>query len=155
MVALDMSTLYWRDPDRKRNFRPPAKVFYLGLTLFVVSFFLPSLNQHGHDHVVGWGCAVIAFFGFSSEANGVSGLAVFGGLINPLALVYIVLRIRDRARNVRFFLALAMVTFIPISWMSLAIMHLGILIGHVFWIVGLLLLIDWNDFRSRREKKTS
>ncbi|HEV2400812.1 MAG TPA: hypothetical protein VGS27_28010 [Candidatus Sulfotelmatobacter sp.] len=91
----------------------------------------------------------MAFFGLNNEQ--VNGLAVFGGLINPTAIAYIVLRIVDRAPDGRFFLAGAILAFIPLTWLSLIMMHLGILVGHVLWIAALLLIIDWKDFRSRRQ----
>lgn len=88
----------------------------------------------------------MAFFGLNNKE--VNGLAVFGGLINPIAIVYIVMRILDRAPQGRFLLAGAILAFIPLTWLSLIMMHLGVLIGHVTWIAGLLLIIDWKDFRS-------
>jgi hypothetical protein len=101
-----------------------------------------------HSGAPGWICAWMAFFGLDNKD--VNGLAVFGGLINPIAIAYIVLRIRYRAPEARFFLAGATLAFIPLTWLSLIMMHLGILIGHFAWIAGLLLMIDWKDFRSRR-----
>ncbi len=89
----------------------------------------------------------MAFFGLDNKE--VNGLAVFGGLLNPIAIAYTVLRIRDRAPDTRFFLAGAILAFIPLTWLSLIVMHLGISIGHVAWIAGLILIIHWRDLRSR------
>ena len=85
-----------------RKFLSKWTILDLGIGLFVASFFLPALDQGG-DHVIGLYCALFAFFGPAND--NVSGLAVFGALLNPIAITYIVLRIRNRASDARFFLA--------------------------------------------------
>jgi hypothetical protein len=151
VIALNVSILYWRTPKLQRKRRPATSAFYVGVGLFVLSFFLPAIRDLNLSDrgVPGWGCALMAFFGLNNEQ--VNGLAVFGGLINPIAIAYIVLRIFDRAPDGRFFLAGAILAFIPLTWLSLIMMHLGILIGHVAWIAALLLIVNWKDFRSRRQ----
>lgn len=140
-----MPVLYWREPDKPR--RLPTTFFYVGLTLYAFSFLLPAIKDSGGLHP-GWTCAWLALLACSVKE--VNGLAFFGGLINPVALAYIVLRILDRAPEARFLLVLAVLTFIPITWLSLITMHLGIWIGHIAWIAGLLLIIDWKDLQSLR-----
>ena len=149
VVVLNVSILYWRTPEIRRKRRRPTTAFYVGVGLFVLSFFLPAIRDTGASDsgAPGWLCALMAFFGFNNEQ--VNGLAVFGGLINPIAIAYIVLRIVDFAPDGRLFLAAAILAFIPLTWLSLIMMHLGILIGHVAWIAGLLLIVDWKDFQSR------
>jgi hypothetical protein len=127
--------------------RPLTKAFRIGLVIFVVSFFLPALTDAAGP-LVGWGCALLAFFGLGNE--NVNFLAVFGGLINPLAVAYIILRIRDRAPLARWFLGIGILAFIPLTWLSLFVMHLRIQIGHIGWIAGLFLIIDWDDLRPSR-----
>jgi hypothetical protein len=147
-----MYTLYWRGPEQRRKRRRPDKWFYLGVVLYVLSFVLPAVSVVGEAKAApGWVCAWIAFFGVNDDS--VSPLAVFGGLINPLALAYIVLRIRDRAPGTRWFLALGILAFIPVSWLALLLMHLGIRVGHIAWIAGLLLMISWKDFNSATEAR--
>jgi hypothetical protein len=131
-----MDILYWRTPAVDPQKKPVT--FYLGLTLYASSFFLPAVNLNG-VHVPGWECAWMAFYGLWLREH-VSILAVFGGLINPIAIAYAVLRIRDRASQVRKVLALAGVAFIPITWLSLSEMELGVMVGHVLWITGLFLI---------------
>ncbi len=75
----------------------------------------------------------------------VSALAFFGGLINPIAIAYVVLRILGRAPDVRSGLATTILFFIPITWLSLAFMSYRIEIGHIAWISGLVLMISWSD----------
>lgn len=90
----------------------------------------------------------MAFFGLAND--NVNFLAVFGGLINPLAVAYVILRIDDRAPEGRWFFAIGILAFIPLTWLSLLMMHLGVRVGHIAWIAGLLLIVDWDDLRSRR-----
>jgi hypothetical protein len=56
----------------------------------------------------------MAFFTF--DEKGMALLAFFGGLINPIAIVYIVLRILRRTIKVRTGLAIAILLFIPLTW---------------------------------------
>jgi hypothetical protein len=143
-----MSILYWREPDNRDRRKRPTTTFYFGVGLFLLSFFLPAIRTEFSDRdAPGWICAWMAFFGLDNKE--VNGLAVFGGLLNPIAIAYTVLRIRDRAPDTRFFLAGAILAFIPLTWLSLIVMHLGISIGHVAWIAGLILIIHWRDLRSR------
>lgn len=76
-----------------------------------------------------------------------SALFFFGGLINPIAIVYISLRILDRAPRVRSGLATAILLLIALTWLSLALMQYRIRIGHIAWITGLFLMIAWSDLR--------
>lgn len=78
-------------------------------------------------------------------------LSAFAGLINPIAIAYAVLRIRDRAARARRFLMISVLICIPITWLSLYIFcdagDLCPYVGHVAWIAGLLLMI-FGDIRS-------
>ncbi len=80
---------------------------------------------------------------------GLSSLAFFGGLINPIAIAYVVLRIRNRAPKTRIAFESTILLCIPVTWLSLAIMHFRIGVGHVAWVTGLLLMVSWKDFSLR------
>jgi hypothetical protein len=132
-----------------RTFLTTFTLFDVGIGIYIVSFFLPAVNAAYMGDIVGWQCAWLAFFSLGEDKS-LSPLAIFGALINPIAIAYIVLRIFDRAPKARVRLASAILLFIPITWLSLLMMHFSIRIGHVAWIVGLLLIISWKDYRDRR-----
>jgi hypothetical protein len=126
---------------------PTRAVFlYFGIAIYALSFFLPAVNPYNLGGFPGWACAWLAF---STIGDGVSGSALgfFGGLINPIAITYVVLRIRNRAAHFRSALATAILLFMPLTWLSLAITQYRVEIGHVAWITGLLLMISWSDLR--------
>ena len=120
-------------------------LFYVGIGIFVVSFFLPAVN--GLVDLDGFACAWFSLFALQ-DGMSVSALAFFGGLINPIAIAYVVLRILGRAPRVRSALATTILFFIPITWLSLAPSSYRIEIGHIAWIAGILLMISWPDLRS-------
>jgi hypothetical protein len=124
--------------------------FYTGMFIYVVSFFLPAVDPI--VDIPGWASALSALAALGNHEFW-SYLAFCGGLINPLVIVYIVLRIRDRAPRVRIGLASAILLFIPLTWLSLVSMKYRIEIGHVAWIAGLLLMISWTDFQRRSPAK--
>jgi hypothetical protein len=64
----------------------PTTTFYIGLALFILSFFLPAIrNANLSDRgVSGWLCAMMAFFGLNNEE--VNGLAFSGDLLTRLRL---------------------------------------------------------------------
>jgi hypothetical protein len=121
------------------------RLFWLGIAIYVLSFFLPSVNPYSLGPFPGWACAWVAFFTLGERSA--ESLAFFGALINPIAIAYVVLHIRNRAPRVRVGLALAILLFIPLTWVSLVVMRFPVEIGHVAWIVGLLLMMPWADFR--------
>ncbi len=128
---------------RARRFLTSNALFYIGIGIFVVSFFLPAVNAYGLDFD-GFACAWLSLFALQ-DGMSVSALAFFGGLINPIAITYVVLRILGRAPSVRRILSTTILFFIPITWLSLAFTPYGIKIGHVIWISGLMLVISWSD----------
>lgn len=135
MLSFAVSILYWKDPSPDRPLTPAT--FYIGFGLYFLSFFLPAIDLAGNA-VPGWMCAWMAFIG---DGKYESRLAIFGGLINPIVITYIVLEVRNRAWRVRKTLALSVLAFIPITWFSLTKMDLGIRVGHVLWILGMLLIL--------------
>jgi hypothetical protein len=140
VLALDMSILYWREPEPPTH-RPPTTAFYVGLALYALSFLLPAVNN-GFQNIPGWVCA-----GFSAPlALGVGATPLFFlGFLNPLAIIYAGLRLYDRAVRVRIALVIAIMICILLTWVFLLILQFGIRIGHIAWIAGLLLIIDWKD----------
>jgi hypothetical protein len=121
---------------------PPVlpAIFYAGVGLYVLSFFLPAV-QLGDVPFRGLVCAWYALTFWRLPQAYYSQLAIFGGLINPLAALFIALRLLRHAPRVRAFLSVAIVVFIPLTWTAISRMSMGIRIGHIAWIAGLVLLL--------------
>jgi hypothetical protein len=129
-----------------RRFLTSATVLYFGIAIYVLSFFLPAVNPYDLGGIPGWACAWLSF-GSIGEGVSWSALGFFGALINPIAITYVVLRIRNRAPHFRSVLATAILLFIPLTWLSLAFAQYKIEAGHIAWIAGLLSMISWSDLR--------
>jgi len=128
-------------------------LFYTGIVIYAGSFFLPAVNADVGGPLLGWACAWLAFF--TLHEIDLSSLAFFGAWINPIAIVYLVLRILNRVPRVRIGLAAAILIFIPLTWLALFKIHYTIRVGHVAWIAGLLLMISWTDFRRSSKPQHS
>src|SRR5205085_1260388 len=88
-----------------------------------------------------WQCAELALLlPFAAPSLGMLPLLA-AGLVNPLALVYLGLRVSDASERWRYRIAFATLSLIPFSWVFLATMHLSIGAGHVAWVAGLLLML--------------
>ena len=116
-----------------------SQAFYIGLCLYSLSFFLPAVSWNGQP-LIGWGCAWMSLWVWTIREHS-SVLVLFGGLINPLAILYAVLRLCNRAGRLRRYLTNAIFLCIPFTWLCLLELKIGVLVGHIVWIVGLLLLI--------------
>jgi hypothetical protein len=121
-------------------------LLYLGLILYLISFFLPAVWVIDH-FVSGWRCAFLALGVWLTTGSidpeyqlGVR-LTIFGGLINILAIACAVLSLLRSAPRARLIIALAVVTCIPPMWLSIYLLSAPPYVGHVAWIVGLLLMI--------------
>lgn len=89
-------------------------------------------------------------------------LGGFGGIVNPIAVAYILLHIVDRARRTQRVLAALILFCILLTWISLVILCLQDAdcpgVGHAVWVAGLLLMISasireylarrWQSFRQ-------
>ena len=113
----------------------------LGAAIYAISFTLPAVNlsSYGSDYLSGWECAQYALWAFRNSREPSSLILFACGLINPLTLAYLVLRELGKGSRVRRPLAIVALSFIPLSWWI--IIGLRIEIGHVAWVVGLLLMM--------------
>jgi hypothetical protein len=130
-----------------------GKAFYFGLVLYLVSFLLPAVTLAGIP-MFGWACAWLSLWMWAARENS-SILVIFGGLINPLVIALVVLRLRNRAPRLRFTLSNAVLFCIPFTWLCLLNLKMGVRFGHLVWIAGLLLMIIseaalQQDFRPFR-----
>ena len=130
-------------------------IFYIGLGLYVLSFFLPVFRDKvGSKEISGWRCALGALYVWGMDLgpntipwlNAGYRLAGFGGLVNPLAIVYVFLRIFGVAVTARRVLAAGVLICIALTWLSLSILcaedALCPYLGHAAWVGGLLLMIS-------------
>jgi hypothetical protein len=139
-------------------------IFFTGLALYVLSFFLPVFKDRvGSKSISGWRCAYAALFLWVVDLgpNTIPWLKVgyrlggFGGIVNPIALAYIALCILDLARRMQRVLAALILLCILLTWASLVILCLQDAdcpgLGHAVWVAGLLLMISapfWKSFRQ-------
>ena len=100
---------------RARRLLTSDILLYVGIGIFVLSFFLPAVNAYDLDFD-GFACAWLSLFSVG-DGMSISALAFFGGLINPVAITYVVLRIVGRVPNLRRGLSTAILSFIPITWL--------------------------------------
>ncbi len=121
---------------------------YLGAVIYLVSFLLPAA-----DAIPGWMCALYAIWPWNIQEA--SKLAFFGGLINPLIVLYFFLSAIGAGSRIRTVLASAMLVCIPLTWIALDRMDKRPQIGHFLWIAGILLMILpvfprlWEQTESR------
>jgi hypothetical protein len=125
-------------PARGNN-RPRSNpaTFYLGLFLYIVSFFLPALDSV-EQGMKGWYCAYCAAIVWPHEHLC---LALFGALINLLAFFFVSMRLSGRAPAARRTITFLILACIPLTWLSLTDLDARIRVGHIVWIAGLLLML--------------
>jgi len=138
-----------------------SKGFYVGFGLYLLSFALPAVLWVGGP-LPGWTCAWMSLWVWNlrnqpSELPLFAGsvLALFGGLINPLVILYVILRGRNKAPKLRSSLSNTILFCIPFTWLCLLVLKMEVRVGHIVWIVGLLLMIFseatiQHDFRPTR-----
>jgi hypothetical protein len=130
-------------------------IFFTGLALYMLSFFLPVFRDTvGSKSIPGWRCAYVALFLWVVDLgpktipwlNVGYRLGGFGGIVNPIAVAYLVLRLLDLARKTQRVLAALILLCILLTWVSLIILCLQDAtcpgVGHAVWVGGLLLMIS-------------
>ena len=139
------------DKDFSASYAPPggrrsrpALLRYVGLCVFLVSFFLPALG--------GLGGFQSAFFGIIfvrpwQPDDKISSLAAFGAWLNPEVLLLFFLSVFQRCPRLRALLVVTILFSIPMTWIALNRMdHAGVAVyplgpGHFLWITGILLIV--------------
>ena len=118
-----------------------SRLVVIGLVIYLISFALPAVEG---GPGVGWGllCAVEPFYPSTYRMAGVSPLIFYGGIINPMIVAYVFFWLYDAAERLRTTLSVAILICIPLTWAALAHMYMRIMVGHVAWIVGILLIIS-------------
>ena len=105
-------------------------VFYLGIVLYVLSFFLVAV-----DEMHGWQCALITLTLFRDIFRSIS---FYPGLINPLIIAFVIMRLLNEAPRLRLIIAIAAILlFIP-TWM--VVQGMSVKLGCAMWVVSILLI---------------
>jgi hypothetical protein len=133
----------------------------LGYLVFLAAFFLPAVRQvttpgAGVPEVYkGWFCAWITIINTLNRESWQSkeSLAILSGWINPLMLLYVGFLFSRRLRTARRVIAVIILLFMIATWTYFALAPLVPLIGHVLWIVGILLIVA-GDFVPRKSAAT-
>lgn len=116
---------------------------YLGLSLFLTSFFLPAVGN-----LTGFDCAWFAMISWKPDDQ-ISRLALFGGWLNPQVLFLFFLSRLRMVPRLRALLTVTILFSIPMTWFAIhrmgeARMAMDLKIGHFLWIFGILLVVFPN-----------
>jgi hypothetical protein len=118
-------------------------IFCCGLLFYFMSYFLPAVAVSRGDIWPGWKCAQITLAVWIDP-----GFFPFGGLINVLAPIYVVLFALNRASRFRMIAAMLLTAnLVLVSVLVLANRDMSAAIGFYIWIASLLLVIGgdlWN-----------
>jgi hypothetical protein len=131
------------------------KVFWVGLIIYLISFFIPAVASTipNTSSLSGWFCAYYSLFRplqFLSGSQGTgrhSGppemLSLFGsGMINVFFFFALHLILSDRPRPVVLFsLKVLIVMSLPLCWVVFHYEKMYPLWGYFLWIVGMLLVL--------------
>jgi hypothetical protein len=154
MMAAALANFASESGSSGKRYRRPSRTFYIGLGVYGLSFLLPAMRS-GKDLLPGWGCAVLSLTVWANAKPNLGGrLALFGGLINPAAVTYAAMRILGRATSLRWALAITILFWIPLTWLSLyffchQVAGMCPTYGHAVWIAGLLLMISGDAWRRQ------
>lgn len=129
----------------------------LGAAVYAISFALPAvgISRYGNDSLRGWECARFALLAFAGPSNASWNFSIplfASGLINPLTVAFLALRMLGKRPRSRRALAIVALSFIPLSWYVIA-HDLRVEIGHVAWVAGLLMMMAPEAVGSRILRK--
>jgi len=129
---------------------------WLGCALYLASFFLPAVaTVRPSEEFQGWQSAVFYFVSSFRRPLRADLPTLFDvllvpliALINPLTLIYLLLRILRRGEPARQRIAVAAMAFAALTWIFLALhwiappeQRLNLEIGFAVWMAGLVLLM--------------
>jgi len=127
--------------ESTRKTAAPRWLFASGAIVYAVSFALPAVTLTGTPGptLSGWDCArFVTLFAVDLEHFNLPLFA--GALINPLALLFCILRRHGVRPKLRRILAIAALACIPMTWYVIG-HEMKIGIGHIAWVAGLLMLL--------------
>ena len=131
-----------KDPRARRLVRRA------GCVTFAVAFLLPACRFAGKSELIGfgtysgWQCAKLSLvLALSSETyHSPLVLALLGGLINPLIVLYLAFY-RPRFTRLRRAFAWATGTCLIATWVFFIVAEFMPLIGHLLWVLGILMIL--------------
>ncbi|MGB6686262.1 MAG: hypothetical protein WBE76_00300 [Terracidiphilus sp.] len=129
----------------------------LGYLIYVAAFFLPAVHQvatpgaGAPDTYKGWFCAWITIINTLNRQMWLSRdfLAILSGWINPLLFLYVASLFSRKLRLFRRIVAVVIALFIVGTWVYFYLVPLIPLIGHVLWIVGIVLVLAGEGLERR------
>ena len=105
-------------------------MFYLGLGLYIASFFLVAVGD-----ARGYSCALLTLSFYRSLFHE---LIFYPGLINPLMIGFVVVKMLNEAPRLRRCLAIAALLLLIPTWLVIADMKIRL--GCAMWVVSLPLI---------------
>jgi hypothetical protein len=128
----------------------------LGLAVFALAFFLRALATSPHDSnpLIGWQCAKIALelpFNHEDPVDLNLVLVTLSGWLNVFLLIYLILTFFKKLQTLRRIFIVLLIASIFSTWLFFFREHYTPLIGHYLWILGTLIVITPEFFRSKQE----
>jgi hypothetical protein len=128
--------------------------FRLGLCIYVLSFFLVAIDDVNKfvGRMLGYQCAYSVIHAaltttpFSPNSPDYAPPFIYfstliTALINPVFLAYVTLRFLKRTSRTTRPLKFVLLSMIPFSWVVLRNLEVYPREGHIFWVVGMLLVL--------------
>jgi hypothetical protein len=123
---------------------------WLGIAVYVAAFLMPACKSVGQKSELisfgtysGWQCAKMSLMlvlvgeGFHFPFF----LAILGGLVNPMVVVIVAASFRHGFGKVGLMARWGILAGLVSSWVFFAIMQFVPLIGHIFWVAGILMIL--------------
>jgi hypothetical protein len=130
----------------------------LGYFLFVGAFFLPAVRTvaapgtGAPDSYQGSFCAWITLLNTLNAQTWHSKdfLAILSGWINPLMILYVAFLFSRKLRYARRVIAGLVILYMAGTWVYFYLTPLVPLIGHVLWILGILMILAPETVSARQ-----
>lgn len=144
------------------------KIFWTGMLIYLVSFFLVAIRNLDHQStpLYGFMCAYGAFFYpitviRFSEGSGPGAFVLFSllvaGLINPVFILTAFLHLTGQYPRAFALLRIVVLLMFPFCWYLFLLARIFPREGHFLWIIGILLALcshwlakAWDALPSRR-----
>ncbi|MGB6974176.1 MAG: hypothetical protein WBD67_05790 [Terracidiphilus sp.] len=144
-------------------------VRWVGLILYVVSYFLPAVRTvdfgtSNGGFLPGYFCAFISMVwgvagfipgvGLTAEGQRFFRMLLLPGLTNPLLLVYFCLPVSKRVARVRRWIGGLVLVCMAWSWIFFLVYRDYIpAVGHYLWVIGLVMIVGPDLLQALAERK--
>jgi hypothetical protein len=120
-----------------------------GAIIYLLSFFCPAVSLGESNGMVqsgrllpGWTCAYLALrLGTTALSSPPGLILLLAGLLNPLTVGSAALSLGQNRSSMRGAVACSVPICLVSAWMFLAFTHSAVHIGHVLWVVGIVLIV--------------